>query len=227
MSILTELIAGGSGGYNGDITDPNKLPMFSAFYAYLKTGQTTQQNTTTVAFWSTEYPKIGSVGIATANDTYVTVADITGKGYLNSVIGLGASGKPTGTLSYIKITVDNVAYEFKAGLSDGNGGNVSRHRFYIGKYTGPPTISYEKADNLKEISNSYFDPGNYRHYKNNNIILSPYLAVGVITDFMNGFNNKDGLRFETSIKVECKVALLSTTNYDQYCGAIYNLDNIA
>lgn len=203
------------------ITNPKHLPMHVVIGSgtFIKTGATTSAAATSANLYTGLANRGAQASISVAG-TYVTIADLSGAGFLFNVISPTHSASSTPT---IRVTVDGTVYTF-APSSNVNAG----YRFLLGPValgipsvtasttattagdivvpSGPPDIGFSTGSvgGIPSITGA-----------GGAIILTPeqILSMGWAC-----------LRFEQSLLVEAKCSLLSGTAVDKSCAATYRLD---
>ena len=184
---------------------------------------------------------LGGYKYYTADDvnSYKTVCDLSGKaGILTNVIGPGNDNQPAGTLSYIKITVDGAAYEFKSFLSYyNNNANTDIERLLWGHFivgsnqTSSPHPGGPWAGNYGDYGTGRNSRTRFFMYDKNTFIPNyteqTYTLVNPF--FFDQYRGFVGLRFDNSIKVEVKNepvagATQSTDGYSHITAAFVKYD---
>jgi len=165
--------------------------------------------------------------------TYETVMDHSGySGYLNWVIGLGHQGGVPGALTYIKITVDGQAYEFKGTLHFRNDQSTVGYERMVWGCWQDGTIAASSPYSGGMFGGSYTDYGTGRHNRYTFLSYNPDSMVPNMTEnyptMINPIHCKpvrgiQPLKFSNSIKVEVKNELdptdtsgQSTTYFSNY-----------
>lgn len=206
------------GGGSRYITNPKHLSAFAAAGSVInvKTSATTLQTTAAAAAFTALALRGAQASVSVA-DTYVTVANLTGAGFMFNCIS------PThDTLSFtptFRITVDGVVYTLAPSTTF-----VNLYRMVLGPVTsGLPSIS-----GISTIGSDI--PG----------VNSP-TDLGFQTAMVGGVPTATGnisiptpeqilafqmqcLRFESSLLVEMKTSLLGSTSINKQCAVTYRLD---
>lgn len=224
MSSITSLISagGGGGGASHILTDPQKMTklMYGGNTISLKSSFTDIYATSSTNFWnSLDYDPSIYINLIGANDTYVTLADITSStngGYLWWVISplMSNTSNPS---SSVRITVDGgTPVEITSNSGTYSGGS----RFVLGSgiVGGEPIVNTNP--------NGYFSNSNTNAYYSN--------VSNTLNDYSNGINNGglkgyvadniagimtstfERLYFESSIKVEVKQELYFSSSQGRY-----------
>ena len=211
----------GSGGSRW-VTNPKLLPILSVYSSALKlkTGTITSTDSTVAGFY-TALAYEGAASAITVADTYVTVCDLTGGGFMFNAVGPShtAAFRPT-----IRITVDGTVYTITPSADQA----LSR-RLVLGPLihsisTATPSAATIVSDT--SLPNSGWDSGFFaakvggvRQYGDS---ASAFVSIPTESALMTF--NMPVLRFESSLKVEMKASLLSGTATDKQCGVTYRLD---
>lgn len=216
MSGNLSTYAGGGGGRF--ITNPKQLPIHVVTSAY------TNVKTATTSIAAADNPNFyngianrGAQASITVADTYVTVASLTGAGFLFNCIS------PTHTASHtptIRITVDGTAYTIAPTSSIATG-----YRVCIGpvvpslpSIAGPSTASVAgdiPGPSAPTDGGFYVgSTGGIPLISGNATLISPEQIWSM---------GWPALRFESSLLIEMKCSLLSGTATDKSCGATYVL----
>jgi hypothetical protein len=180
---------------------------------YAKTNTTTFTASNGANFWS-QVGMTGATASAVSNDTYVTVCDITGSGFLYNVIGINQVGVGD---SGIKITLDGVVYTFETT------GNVitTGYRMYVGNLLlGSAATATYLSEHLGVGSQA--DAGMASVESNG--LMKVLSAVLVPSSMALKSYNIQGVRFDVSLKVECKTEVITGSGELDKCGAQYILD---
>lgn len=193
------------------VTNPKHLPIAAPSGVYVKTASGTLSDNTLAAFF-TALATLGAQSAITVADTYVTVANLKGSGFMFNAIAPMHSAAYVPT---IRITVDGVPYTIAPT------GNLNTGlRLVVGSLTaGTPIITAASGDN--QLANGYNDSG-----------FSGGRTSGVLTPASAGIPSEAqilalglaALRFETSLLVEMKCNLLSATAVHKQCAVTYRMD---
>lgn len=202
------------------ITNPKHLPLLSipGSLLFVKTDAATANNAGASAFYSAIANRGAQTSITVA-DTYVTVANLSGAGFLFSCVSPTHSASATPT---IRITVDGQQYTIAPSAAQAAG-----KRLVLGAMIPGYSTNATAAVGTDLIGpNTYADSG----------IGATAAPVGGVGSIVSGGNisipspewvlayNLAALRFETSCLIEMKCSLLSGTAVDKQCGATYRLD---
>lgn len=155
----------------------------------------------------------GVIAQVAADNTYITVADVTGSGILANLFMPGVTN--TGDIVSLRMTVDGVSHylSFTAGAAD--------DRFVCGdtRNAQPAGYGFDSAP----YENMVWTGGGIV----GGLATRLYSAGSGRSMVMNPSANLNGgskcLRFESGLKIEMKVSDVSTANYRHYCGAVYYL----
>lgn len=214
MGLILPQVTAASGG-SRYITNPKHLPLMwgnATNAIHLKTAVGTTSARSTTGFITNGSYRGASAAITVA-DTYVTLCDISGAGFMGSVVTPYSSA--SAAVQSMRITVDGTAYEITetAPLADyclvlgGSVGQSETATTYGGLVSSP---------------NAYFDSGFNVDRSNGVPLYAQYLAV--FTPEQKIAFGLPVLRFDSSLKVEVKCSVLSATN-PQYRGLVtYVLD---
>lgn len=184
----------------------------------LKNTLTTQQLSDAASFFTTIATRGASASITVA-DTYVTLCDLTGAGFMVNAIS------PTHTASFtptIRITVDGIAYTIAPSAAQ-----TAYYRFVLGTLTNYLSIvSVSTAAVAGDIisPNSAQDSGFAGSRTGGVVQASTNGVLGVPSPDAALSYGFPVLRFESSLKVEVKCSDLSGTAADKQCGVTYRLD---
>ena len=210
-----------AGGGNRWITNPKHLSAMSLPQAnlLLKTGQTAVAASNIAGFFTALALRGATASISVA-DTYVTVANLSGSGFLFSAVS------PTHTASFtptIRITVDGTQYVIAPSANQAAG-----YRLTLGSLSQIPSIALTSTAAVAgdiSLPNSAADVG----FTNALVggVAAPTagtLSVALPTPEAALSYGLPALRFESSLLIEMKASLLSGTANDKSCGAVYRLD---
>ncbi len=146
-------------------------------------------------------------------DTYVTVANISGSGFLANCVS------PTHTATHtptIRITVDGTAYTIAPSAVQ-----PLSSRMVLGPTSSGASVGAIEALSLNGGSDNGFlnaAVGGLNQIVTGNTAISLMTPEGLLS---YGYQL---LRFESSLLVEIKCSLLSANAVDKQCGATYILD---
>jgi len=206
------------GAKNGRwITNPKHMPLVavSGTNLLLKTSDTTSQNATTAAFY-TALALRGAVASISVADTYVTVANLTGAGFLMNLVS------PTHTAGFIptfRLTIDGTVYTIAPSANQSSSARMILGPLVAGYSISAISTAAVAGDSVGP--NAPADPGF------SGVITGglPVVALASVptpeTILSMGW---PALRFESSCLVEMKASLLSGTATDKQCGATYRMD---
>jgi len=237
MSNLSQFSGGGGGGGETHIkTDPRQLTRSAVDDLRIKFSNTAQTRTDLSSFWDRVgyIPRIASMFVSAA-DTYATLLNITNApngGYIHWIIS-NAVNSTTNPSSTVRITVDGndpveFSYSFVAGV---------KARMVLGGGIVNANTSVNTADltKLEYIGNNYYDVGIARSADNaysienfddniNHVYGTSSLVNMIISDFgILSTMPFERLRFESSILIEIKMQVLSTSSFAQNAACFYSL----
>ena len=202
------------GGGSRWITNPKHLGRLSVQNTKLfaKLTNSTTANSSVAGFFTAVALRGAQTSITVA-DTYVTVANITGSGFLVNCVS------PTHTATFtptIRITVDGVAYTIAPSAAQ-----PIAHRMLLGPHTVAPSVSTNESFS----PNGGSDNGFWTAQTGGLVqVTSSQVDVALQTPEAAMAYGLPMLRFEQSILVEMKASLLSGTAVDKQCCASYVLD---
>ena len=218
MANLSDLFpSSGGGSLPGGMTkDPRFLPMVDGTGGIAVSNNT--YNASAENFWTASKDSVSQIGAvltaATAN-TYGTICDLTGRGYLFHVIP-ALHAATTSTVSF-RITVDGVEYviEKVGGMDSTNAG-------------GRLALGCAVVQNTASAVNFYTEIGNHlTYFGQNSSTVGSFRTSGqafLIQPWRIIMEGMPCVFFEESLKVETKVsALASPSTYSQYSAATYKL----
>lgn len=212
------LLGAGGGRW---ITNPKHLPLhvMQSATILVKTGTSGTAAANNSAIYTSLANRGAQASISVA-DTYVTIANLSGAGFLFNVIS------PTHSASFaptIRITVDGTVYTFAPSSSISSG-----YRLLLGPLIPmqPATAAGNTASTVGDIplplsgndpgfASGYGSVGGVPNIGGNSGLLTPEQILSM------GWSC---LRFEQSLLVEAKCSLLSGTAVDKSCAATYRLD---
>ena len=194
------------------ITNPKHLPVVTVENAYLsaKYANTTRYTSDNALFFDT-LDKSGAQAAITVADTFVTVCDLTGGGFITSLVSPSHSAAFTPT---IKITVDGVVYTLTP-----SGDITAAERLVIGAITPATQLS---ADGSSLNANGSYDYG-FAETDVSGISRLRY-GVGIPQPNRALADSKPVLRFNSTCKVEMKASLLSADAVQKQCAVTYRMD---
>lgn len=193
------------------ITNPKHLPICIATEPNTKLKTAAGTNTTIGSAWSNIAAEGASTSIVTA-DTYVTVANLSGSGFLFNAFSPSHSSafRPT-----IRLTVDGTVYTISP-TADITGAAI---RMILGAVqAASPLIAAGDA----VLPNGPSDPG-FGSTKTGGISLAA-TAVGVMLPQWMLAYGYPVLRFESSLLIEMKTNILTGVAAEKICGATYRMD---
>mgnify|MGYP000577886391 CR=1 FL=1 len=210
----------GSGGGGGLTNNPLDLPRFYPRhdYLYLKYASNSIYAVSSQSFWD-EYANIWTYGVLASNDTYLTIADVSGNngGVLHHVIGPGSYVQTN--WQYIRITVDGTEYEISMRTDDNY---YSGARMYLGGViSGFPGGTAATGEHLFNDSNSYYNNANETPPNGGFISNAGLNYLTLPTAHQANF--LPTLRFESSLKVEVKQQYLRSIHLGTTVGCAYKL----
>ena len=209
------------GGGSRWITNPKHLPIFSITDAGLavKSAANTVSVSNAAGFHTAMALQGASTSITVA-DTYVTVANQSGGGFLFHCVSPTHSGAFTPT---IRLTLDGVAYTFAPSATF-----AAQKRLVIGAGTpwGPTTtIAGTYSEAQVQLPNSYGDTGFQARVGGvNSRVSAAGNGIGLPEESILMSFNMPFLRFESSCLIEMKCSLLSAVAVDKQCSAAFRMD---
>lgn len=200
---------------------PDKLPRCSSYRTIdvMKSNINVALSPNDAGFY-TVIDKVGASANIIADDTYVTVMDVTGSGgILTHCIGGCNAASTAGVQSTFKITVDGVEYVIVGNTS---GVDYDDLRMFLGAMYQGPKIS-TVADSNSPYLGGYNDYGLGIDVAASNF-QAPSIYRGILLSPLNvllrGFAH---VRFINSCKVEIKINDYSTTDLDERVAVAYLL----
>lgn len=203
------------------ITNPKHLQttVVAQSSIYLKTALGTSTNCSAAnaaTFFNAMAIKGAQAPVAVA-DTFVTLANLTGSGFLFNVIcatNTGAVYTPT-----IRITVDGVVYTITT-----SGTIAATYRVVVGPLLpNLPTLSSIAAIGTDIISPNSGSDGGFVGVSVGGLMT--FLGnCGIVTPENIMAHNMPMLRFESSLLVEMKTSLLASSAGDRIGGVTYRLE---
>lgn len=195
------------------ITNPQHLPVFvcPASSLSLKGDSTTIYGSNIATFFSNGAKEGASASISVA-DTYATICDLTGAGFMGSCISPSHSADFTPT---IRMTIDGQVYTFTS-----SGNITAAFRMILGAFTPGAVIittsgGGDKTSSLQDHGFSFAKVGGLPRLGGSPNINRPTLNLA---------EGLPMLRFETGLKVEMKASLLSADT-EQLKGLVtYRMD---
>lgn len=206
------------GGGNRWITNPKHLSLISSPQTILglKTSVSTVALSNAAGFYTNGAYQGATQSISVA-DTYVTLASLSGAGFLCNVVS------PTHTASFIptiRITVDSVVYTIAP-----TAGQTAGNRLILGPVTHYLTIAAatDAAQAKDSIGVNSANDGGFAAARVGGVtIAGGFNALTTVDDVLA--MGWQALRFETSCLVEVKCNLLSGTAQDKAALATYRMD---
>ena len=223
MANLSDLFpSSGGGSLPGGMTrDPRLLPCFDAtdILEIKQSSSSTQYTVSSIAFWDS-IGWHGAFAASSVDNTYKTVCDITGSGFLFHVISPAITNTTDDVM--FRITVDGTEYVIAKTQTWNKSGNANGSRVVLGAcgYTGsfysssdgiwirgwPAASSTAAIQSFRALGS-----GAFAH------LLAP---ENIVTHGYGPY-----VRFDASLKVEVKVTDVYTVQtYGDRCGATYILD---
>lgn len=206
------------GGGSRWITNPKHLSFIAALYGNIsvKTASTTIAASNTVGFFTAAALRGAQTSITVA-DTYVTVASVSGAGFLVNCVSPTHSSAHIPT---IRITVDGVAYTIAPSAN-----HTALWRTVLGSVTTSAAITARASASIAgdlAFPNSPDDAGFANAPVGGVVVSSSVISLpSPETALAYGL---PVLRFESSLLVEMKCSGLSATAVDKQCAATYRLD---
>lgn len=212
MSNLTQF------GPSRYITNPKHLSILSAPQANIgvKTSVSTVALSNVAGFYTNGAYQGATQSISVA-DTYVTLASLSGAGFLCNVV------TPTHTTSFIptiRITVDSVVYTIAP-----SAGQTAGNRLILGPVTHYLSIAAatDAAQAKDSVGVNSANDGGFAAARVGGVtIAGGFNALTTVDDVLA--MGWQALRFETSCLVEVKCNLLSGTTQDKAALTTYRLD---
>ncbi len=195
------------------ITNPKHIPLFVCPGTSLnnKSDSVTINASSVAAFFTVGAREGASASISVA-DTYATICDLTGSGFMGSCVSPSHTADFTPT---IRITVDGQVYTFTS-----SGNITSAFRMVLGAFTpGAVTITTsgggDKTSSLQDYGFAGAKVGGLPRLYGSPNINPPTLNLA---------EGLPMLRFETGLKVEIKASLLSADPEQLKCLVTYRMD---
>lgn len=216
------LMAGSLSSYAGGnrwITNPKQLPIHVVTSANtnIKTATTSIANAGNANFFNGLANRGAQASISVA-DTYVTVASLTGSGFLFNCISPTHSAVSTPT---IRITVDGTVYTIAPSSTIAAG-----YRVLVGPLV--PVLPSIAAAGTAAVAGDGMGPS---AQSDGGFYIGSTGGIPLITGSVSLISpeqilsmNWASLRFESSLLVEMKCSLLSGTAVDKSCAVTYRLD---
>lgn len=217
MSSLANMFSPVQTNKNNLIRNPNHMPLQfvqGGGYLTLKAAQTTSYSDSISSFF-TSGANNGATANAVIANTYFTVCNITGGGVLTAVVSPNTSSNVNADIG-IKITIDGTIFEVVKNNNGLLGGR--RYRLVLGALTPQASTSSTTEGGVEP--NGYYDNGFIDAAVNGvaatyqKSICTPQNALAY------GF---PVLRFESALKVECKISLVESAPQTSAL-ALYQLD---
>lgn len=202
------------GGGSRWITNPKQLNRVSVLTTGLniKTTNAVATGSHLAGFFTALALRGAQTSIAVAN-TYVTVCNITGSGFLANCISPAHTASHTPT---IRITVDGVVYTITPSAAQ-----PVNHRILIGNTTVGASVGVVEALSPNGGSDNGFWPASVGGF---NQVTASQVAISIPTPEAALSYGLPVLRFESSLLVEMRTDLLSADAVQKQCGASYILD---
>lgn len=211
---LTQVFGGTS---NRGLASPLEMTFgFCASTAVMGQSSTTL-NASGDDFWAALGNRNGAYAALTQADTYTTVANVTsGSGYFFYVLSNTVEGAGASVTQSIKVTIDGTAYEVADSCADA----TNDIRFVLGAPPVDSASSYADYPMWPRQANTYMSSANWDTFPSAAIPVASTIAAPQACLALGLY-----VRFETSLKVECKVSVLPTDTLNQRnAGAVYWLD---
>jgi len=170
----------------------------------IKDAAGTLTNVTTDAMFTATIPLQGAYATIAANDTFVTICDLTGGGICSAIIGAAAG--TNGDISTIEVTVDGVVHTITHTLANAN------YRRVIGLMSNAGSTTAGNASGPNDGEDYPIDIANISKIP---VIIWPVVARA---------HGLPALRFDSALKIRCKVTTKNATTVYQRCGALYVMD---
>ena len=222
MSNLTDFFPVPTGGGDSSIlTDPNKMPkIIMAQGGYVKRDSSREDINNSNGNGRESVYAYGTYANVTSNDTYHTIADVTGSGYLYWCLSSTNTTTQNETVT-IKITLDGVATEISGTINQFSA--TDGGRLFIGAYTVMPQNSTTTgALGYNGSSDSPYRTDGRNIYSTSEIDTRRETGIPS-TDFYQ-FPGVPKLRFETSLKVEAKIGNYEVNGVLRFAAVGYKLD---
>lgn len=210
MTALSDLVRGLSEGFV--FRRPAQLPVCLVVQAniYAKYGLASISNLSVEACFSSYLANRGAVAQVTSADTWTTVCNISGGGYLGWVVA-----PHTTSDTMLRITSDGIARTITSTS------NVSGYRLFAGSFWGGYQATAVGGTIPGSVAN-YYDRGYtaptgselFRKIQQGSVYPTANMLVCGLPV----------LRFETSLLVEAKTAANGLSGANAYAGAAYCLD---
>lgn len=208
-----------SGGGGGIVTfaSPMEMPAFAITNTPGIYDQGSRRAQDNIYFWDCLNGDGAYISGSTSADTYVTVIDVTGRGYLGNVILYQTATNANDATYTVKFTVDGVEYireimyDFTSGhylfLGADHHMQMSAISTYIDDHYSMTRLSVASYDQSTDGSVCKINNASFAFH-------SPfkYIAMGIPV-----------LAFQTDLKVEVKSSIGAVASgYDQYVGVTMN-----
>lgn len=210
------------GGGSRFITNPKHLPIVSVVQTALNIKEgTTTKTLASAAGFHTAMARDGATASITVADTYVTVANLTGSGFLFNAVS------PTHTAGFIptmRITVDGIQYVIAPSANQ-----TLNWRMVLGATIPGVSVALPATATIVSdvpLPNGGWDAGFFaskvggvRQYGDSS---SAFMSIPSESAILS--SNMPVLRFESSLLIEMKASLLSANAVDKKCSVSYRLD---
>lgn len=202
------------------MTDPRELPIYiiPISQLYLKTANgvnTTCSDVNAAAFFNAVALRGAQASVSVA-DTYVTCANLSGRGRLYYVLPpTYAGGLYTPT---VRLTIDGTVYTLAPSTTIGGS-----YRMVVGACTpGVPSV------NTGSVTTSDFTTANsYNDIGFNSALNGGFFTnagnIGIVPPETAELFNMPFIQFDTSCLIEFKTSLLATTTGNKIGGAVYRM----
>ncbi len=199
------------------ITNPKHLPIVSVPKGQLiiKTSAAGVDNSSAAGFF-TAIAQRGAQASITVADTYVTVASLSGAGFLFNCVSPthSAAFRPT-----IRLTIDGTVYTISPSADQ-----TALYRLVLGSLTSNPAVSTAGAIGTDILGPNTAPDVGYQNALVGGVPVNATGNVAVVGPESVLSYGLPVLRFETSCVIEMKASLLSGTANDKVCAASYRLD---
>lgn len=199
------------------IRDPRLLNLLVQTPAAIKIKNGTTDIASTDLGFFTALARQGATANVSADDTYVTVCDITGAGFFNNAIApMYDSGNYRATF---KFTIDGIVYTIATGASTVPFGTRAVWGCAI-PYSATTTLS-----NPPHIGVATYNDGGVEAAKSGSvIILGTSREILLPNTHFGKLYGLAGVRFDKSLKVEIKISTITNSAVKYTAGAMYALD---
>lgn len=186
------------------VRNPSEMGSLYSNTHIIKSAAGTLVDVMTDTTFTATIPLQGAYATIAANDTFVTVCDLTGGGICSAIIGAAAGAN--NDISTIEVTVDGVVYTITHTLADAN------YRRVVGLMTNAGSTTAGNASGPNDGEDYPIDIAN--------ISKTPVIVWPVSARTFG----LPALRFDSSLKVRCKITTKSGTAAYTRCAALYTMD---